>query len=108
MLQIAVINESTAINDDNVQAMLSAFDTQWNQDLNAAWGVGSAQFTFTPNTTAPPAGAWWIVFLDNSDQANALASPDLTNEALTISTVFAKTIQAANASVRLRGIPELA
>jgi len=107
MLQIAVINESTAINDDNVQAMLSAFDTQWNQDLNAVWGVGSAQFTFTPNTTAPAAGAWWVVFLDNSDQANALAYHDLTNEGLPISKVFVKTIQADNASVSVGATHEI-
>src|SRR5437868_6393305 len=107
MLQIAVINESTAINDDNVQAMLSAFDTQWNQDLNAVWGVGSAQFTFTPNTTATAAGAWWVVFLDNSDQANALAYHDLTNEGLPISKVFVKTIQADNASVSVGATHEI-
>src|SRR5438105_5770749 len=107
MLQIAVINESTAINDDNVQAMLSAFDTQWNQDLNAVWGVGSAQFTFTPNTTDPAAGAWWVVFLDNSDQANALAYHDLTNEGLPISKVFVKTLLADNASVSVGATHEL-
>src|SRR3989440_9276376 len=107
MLQIAVINESTAINDDNVQAMLSAFDTQWNQDLNAVWGVGSAQFTFTPNTTAPPAGAWWVVFLDNSDQANALAYHDLTNEGLPLSKVFVKTLLADNASVSVGATHEI-
>jgi hypothetical protein len=107
MWQIAVINESTAINDDNVNAMLSAFDTQWNQDLNAVWGVGAARFTFTPNTTAPAAGAWWVVFLDNSDQANALAYHDLTNEGLPISKVFVKTIQADNASVSVGATHEI-
>ena len=29
-----------------------------------------------------PAGSWWVVFLDNSDQAGALAYHDLTNEGL--------------------------
>src|SRR5437899_11436451 len=99
MLQIAVINESTAINDDNVQAMLSAFDTQWNQDLNAVWGVGSAQFTFTPNTTAPAAGAWWVVVLDNRDQANALAYHDLTNEGPPLSKASVRPTHADTASV---------
>ena len=40
MLQIAVINESAAISDVPVQEMIPAFSTQWNTDLNAAWGVG--------------------------------------------------------------------
>ncbi len=33
MLQIAVINESTAIADGPVQQMIPAFSTQWNTDL---------------------------------------------------------------------------
>jgi hypothetical protein len=37
MLQIAVINESTAIADGDVQNMIGAFETQWNGDLNSAW-----------------------------------------------------------------------
>ena len=69
MLQIAVINESTAVADGPVQQMIPAFSTQWNTDLNAEWGVGAAQFVFTPKGTTPAAGAWWVVFLDNSDQA---------------------------------------
>ncbi|HYX74378.1 MAG TPA: hypothetical protein VE819_06820 [Steroidobacteraceae bacterium] len=71
MLQIAVINESTAIADGDVQNMIAAFKTQWNDDLNSVWGVGAATFSFNPRQQAPPAGAWWVVFLDNSDQANA-------------------------------------
>ena len=87
MLQIAVINESTAIADVPVQEMTPAFSTQWNTDLNAAWGVGAAQFTFSPKSATPGSGAWWVVFLDDSDQADALAYHDLTNEGLPISKV---------------------
>jgi hypothetical protein len=101
MLQIAVINESTAIADGPVQQMLPAFSTQWNTDLNAAWGVGAAQLTFSPKSATPAPGAWWVVFLDNSDQADALAYHDLTNEGLPISKIFVKTIQADNASLSI-------
>jgi hypothetical protein len=107
MLQIAVINQSTAIADGPVQQMIPAFSTQWNTDLNAVWGVGAAQFVFTPTSTAPAAGAWWVVFLDNSDQANALAYHDLTNEGLPISKVFVKTIQADKASVSVGATHEI-
>jgi hypothetical protein len=107
MLQIAVINESTAIADGAVQQMTPAFSTQWNTDLNAVWGVGSAQFTFTPKSTTPAAGAWWVVFLDDSDQAGALAYHDLTNEGLPISKVFVKTIQADKASVSVGAAHEI-
>jgi hypothetical protein len=46
-----------------------------------------------------PATSWWIVFLDNSDQAGALAYHDLTNTGLPISKVNVKTILADKASV---------
>jgi hypothetical protein len=107
MLQIAVINESTAISDGDVQKMLPAFSSQWNNDLNAVWGVGQAQFTFVPKGTAPAGGAWWVVFLDDSDQATALAYHDLTSEGLPISKVFVKTIQADNASVSVAATHEI-
>jgi hypothetical protein len=82
MLQIAVINESTAGADADVQKMIPAFNTQWNNDLNSVWGVGAATFAFYPKQQAPAAGSWWVVFLDNSDQGNVLAYHDLTNEGL--------------------------
>ena len=107
MLQIAVINESTAVADGPVQQMIPAFSTLWNTDLNAVWGVGAAQFLFSPKGTTPAAGAWWVVFLDNSDQANALAYHDLTNEGLPISKIFVKTIQADNASLSVGASHEI-
>ena len=107
MLQIAVINESTAAADTSVQQMIPAFSTQWNTDLNSVWGVGAAQFAFTPNSTAPVTGAWWVVFLDDSDQAGALAYHDLTNEGLPISKVFVKTIQADKASLSVGASHEI-
>src|SRR5262245_8331007 len=80
MPQIAVINESTIITDAAVQDMLAAFDHQWNNDLVPVWGVDAASFHFTPKGQKPVAGSWWLAFLDNSDQAHALAYHDLTNE----------------------------
>ena len=108
MLQIAIINESTALADADVQSMIPAFDTQWNKDLNSVWGVGAATFAFnSKQQPAPPPGSWWVVFLDNSDQANALAYHDLTNEGLPISKVFVKTIQADKASLSVGASHEI-
>src|SRR5215469_4309207 len=107
MPEIAVINESTVIGDGDVQAMLPAFTQQWNQDLQSVWGVGEATFTFVPSDQSPPPGTWWIVFLDDSDQAGALAYHDLTNEGLPISKVFVKTILADNASVSVGATHEI-
>lgn len=107
MIQIAVINESTAIADGAVQGYLSAFTKQWNNDLKPVWGVDDVNFTFTPKGTPPQLGSWWLVFLDDSDQANALAYHDLTNEGLPISKVFVKTLQADNASISVGATHEL-
>lgn len=107
MPQIVVINESTAIVDADVQKMIPAFDSQWNGDLNDNWGVGDAQFTFSPKANAPAAGSWWVVFLDDSDQAKALAYHDLTNEGLPISKVFVKTILADKATVSVGATHEI-
>ena len=88
MLHIAVINESDAASDSDIEAMLPAFKTQWNRDLDPIWGVGTANFSFVPRQVAPQAGAWWVVFLNDSNQATDLAYHDLTNEGLPISKVF--------------------
>jgi hypothetical protein len=107
MPQIAVINESTAIADADVQNMLPAFDQQWNQDLIPVWGVDKASFAFVPRGQAPAAGAWWVVFLDDSDQAGALAYHDLTSEGLPISKVFVKTLLADHASISVGATHEI-
>jgi len=107
MLQIAVINESTAITDSDVQDMIPAFDAQWNNELNDVWGVGAAQFSFVDRGITPPAGSWWAVFLGDSDQARALAYHDLTDEGLPISKVFVKTILADTASVSVGATHEI-
>lgn len=107
MLQIAVINESTASTDTDVQKMLPAFSQQWNTDLKQVWGVDDATFSFVPSGQQPAAGSWWIVFLDDSDQAGALAYHDLTDEGLPISKVFVKTILADKASLSVGATHEM-
>jgi hypothetical protein len=107
MLQITVINESTAISDADVRVMLPAFTQQWNNDLQPIWGVGEASFTFIPKSQPPAAGTWWVVFLDDSDQAGALAYHDLTNDGLPISKVFVKSILADKATVSVGATHEI-
>jgi len=107
MLQLVVINESTAIATPDVQAMLPAFSQQWNQDLASIWGVEAGTFTFVPQGKSPASGTWWIVFLDDSDQAGALAYHDLTNEGLPISKVFVKSILSDKSSVSVGATHEI-
>jgi hypothetical protein len=107
MLQIAVINESTAISDADIQKMLPAFTQQWNGDLEPIWGVEQTAFQLVAKSQAPAAGTWWLVFLDNSDQAGALAYHDLTNEGLPLSKVFVKTLLDDKASISVGATHEL-
>jgi hypothetical protein len=107
MPQIAVINESTVIQDGDVQAMIPAFTQQWNGDLEPVWGVETSTFAWVPSGSAPAAGTWWVVFLDDSDQAGALAYHDLTNDGMPISKVFVKTIQSDNTSVSVGATHEI-
>ena len=107
MIQIAVLNESTAIADADVRAMLPAFSHQWNVDLQPIWGVGEANFTFVPKDQSPAPGTWWVVFLENSDQADALAYHDLTNEGLPISKVFVRSILADKSSISVGATHEI-
>jgi len=109
MPHIAVINEVTVpqFSDAAAQAMLGAFGQQWNKDLQSTWGVETATFTFLPKGKKPPVGTWWLVFLNDSDQAGALAYHDLTNEGLPISKVFVKTILDDKTSVSVGATHEL-
>lgn len=107
MIQISVINECSEFTDAQVKAMIPAFSTQWNRDLAPIWHLSAAHFTFVPRTQQPPSASWWVVFLDDSDQANALAYHDVTDEGLPISKVFVRTIQSDGASVSVGATHEI-
>lgn len=104
---IDVINESTSIADADVHKMIPAFEAQWNQDLSNVWGILPAKFEFNPKGKKPTSGSWWLVFLDDSDQAGALAYHDLTDQGLPISKVFVKTILSDKTSVSVGATHEL-
>ena len=72
-----------------------------------AWPIEPATFQFVAKGHKPPAGCWWLVFLDDSDQADALAYHDLTDEGLPISKVFVKTLLADGALVSVGASHEL-
>jgi hypothetical protein len=87
-IQISVINESTVLADSDVAPVVAALQKQVSNDFRPIWGV-DAVLTIVPKTAQPPTGSWWLVLLDDSDQANALGYHDLTTEGLPIGKVFA-------------------
>jgi hypothetical protein len=87
-IQISVINESTVLADADIVPVVSALQKQVTNDFGPVWGV-DAELTIVPKGSQPAAGTWWLVMLDDSDQANALGYHDLTTEGLPIGKVFA-------------------
>lgn len=91
-IKVAVVNASTVLKDNDISKAIPALQTQVHRDFAPAWGV-EADLVFVPKASTPPAGAWWLVILDNSDVAGALGYHDLTSEGLPLGKVFAATDQ---------------
>ncbi len=89
-IKVSVSNGSTVLTDDQVRAAVPALQKQVSHDFAPPWGV-DADLDFVPNGQQPPAGHWWLVVLDNSDQAGALGYHDMTPEGLPLGKVFAGT-----------------
>ena len=87
-IQVSVINESTLLADTDVVPVVAALQKQVTNDFGPVWGT-AAQLTIVPKGNQPATGTWWLVLLDDSDQANALGYHDLTTEGLPIGKVFA-------------------
>jgi hypothetical protein len=107
MINIVTINESTVIADSDVQAIVAALEKQWNSDLAPVWDLEPATLTFKAKDAAYDPLAWQLVFLDDSDQADALAYHDVTASGMPISKVFVKTIQGDKSSVSVAASHEL-
>jgi hypothetical protein len=107
MIEVAIVNESTAITDAEVQAMIPAFETQWNRDLAPIWTLDQAHFTWIPKTEQAPTTSWWVVLLDDTDQGTNLAYHDSTSSGLPLAKVFVKTILAARALVSVKASHEI-
>jgi len=90
VINVSVMNASTVLKDNEVQAALPALQSQVHKDFYPAWGV-DADLTFVPKNSKPAAGSWWLTVLDNSDQAGALGYHDVTNEGMPLGKVFAGT-----------------
>ena len=86
--QISVINESTVLTDAEVTPVIAALQQQVTNDFRPVWGT-DAELKMIPQGTQPTAGTWWLVILDDSDQAGALGYHDLTPDGLPIGKVFA-------------------
>lgn len=87
---IAVLNRSSVVDDDEAHAITTALQKQMT-DFRKAWNI-DAKLNFVPKAkTTGWEGKWNLVLLDDSDVANALGYHDLTPEGLPLGKVFANT-----------------
>jgi hypothetical protein len=87
-IKIAVINHSTVVNDVEVKKVVAALQKQVTRDFYPVWGV-NARLRFLPRGAKPRANDWWLVILDDSNQAGNLGYHDLTPHGNPIGKVFA-------------------
>ncbi len=88
-IKIAIVNQSTCLTDVQIQPVVAALQIQVTRDFAPLWGI-DADLTFIPKGQTPPSDHWWLVVLDNSDQAGALGYHELTPAGLPIGKVFAE------------------
>ncbi len=86
--QISVINESTVLTDADVTPVVMALQQQVTNDFRPIWGI-DAELKMIPQGTPATPGTWWLVILDDSDQAGALGYHDLTPDGLPLGKIFA-------------------
>jgi hypothetical protein len=105
-IQISVINESTVLTDAEVIPVVAALQKQVTNDFRPVWGT-DAELKMIDRGTPPPNGSWWLVILDDSDQAGALGYHDLTSDNLPLGKVFAASDLKAGASWTVTASHEL-
>jgi len=86
--QISIINESTVLADTDITPVVIALQQQVTNDFRPVWGL-DAELKMVQQGAQPPSGTWWLVILDDSDQAGALGYHDVTPDGMPIGKVFA-------------------
>ena len=107
MPHVAVSNASKLISDDEIKVMLPAFAKQWNDHLAPVWHVAQCDLRFYSDIKRAPKDAWWLNFLDETDQAEALGYHDLTPQGQPLSKVFVKALKAYGGSPSICASHEL-
>ena len=90
MPTIAIVNRSSVMTDAEVDAITVALHTQVKEHFVPIWGA-DANLIFVDKQQAPPKEAWWLMVLDNSDQAGVLGYHDITPQALPLGKAFVQT-----------------
>lgn len=87
--RIVIVNRSSVVSDSQGKALTDVLQIQCDRDFAPHWYT-SATLSFVGKNQAAPLNAWWLVLLDDSDQAGALGYHDKTPADNPIGKVFAK------------------
>ncbi len=87
---IAIINATTVLKDSQITPVVQAMQVAITRDFAPLWGIDAA-LVQVPKGANPPAGAWWMVLIDNLDVQGALGYHDLTSEDLPIGKIGVQT-----------------
>lgn len=90
MRQICYVNESSALSDAEIATYIAAYVEDINQ-YGSLWSLGQVTLRQVPKGDPPLAGWEQMVFLDDSDQANALGHHEQTIEGLPLGKIFVNT-----------------
>jgi hypothetical protein len=72
MINVAMVNRSSALTDHTAQSTLAAFQAQLTEDVAPAWGLDAVSLSYVALHAKVPAGVWPIYLLNRSDEPGAL------------------------------------
>ena len=101
--KIAVFDKSSTPLGVDLTQLTRALQTFTTDFVAPVWGTPARLVTARDFLK----GAWAVVFLDDADEANALAYHELTPDGLPVSRVFVKTIKKAHDSLSVSASHEL-
>jgi|tagenome__1003787_1003787.scaffolds.fasta_scaffold20968165_3 hypothetical protein len=104
---VAFLNRSSVVSDGEAERMMAALQVQASRDFAKVWGI-DVRLRFVPSgDTTSWKGAWNLLLLDTSDEADALGYHDLTPEGRALGKVFAKTTLVEGCAVSVCASHEL-
>jgi hypothetical protein len=90
--KIAVVDASDSLNDEDIEPVVKALQTQVTRDLAPAWGV-DAELTYVSAQESAPETSWQLILTDKEEIPGALAFHDLSPAGLPIAKVSVKTAE---------------
>jgi hypothetical protein len=100
MTDIAVLNQSSLVNNMNLGTWVNAIQRQLREDVAQFWQeADNVNLELISTNSQPPQDAWWMVILDDNQQGLDLGFHELSDSGLPLGKVFARNTMSNNQSV---------